>query len=674
MPTSISIFPSPFSSPTLCSTMKTRRRNHGINFTTTPIPLPSSSSSPLQTLTSTLSQSLSKTLSSLSTLLSPTPNPKPPFLSTTTTLDSSSSKSATIRGRREEEERVLISEVLITNKDGEELERKDLEAEAVAALKASRANAALTVREVQEDVGRIIESGWFSSCSPVAVDTRDGIRLVFQVEPNQEFHGLVCEGANALPSKFIEDAFHDGYGKIVNIRRLDDVISSINGWYMERGLFGMVSGIEILSGGIIRLQVAEAEVNDISIRFLDRKTREPTVGKTRPEIILRQLTTRKGQVYSLNQGKRDVETVLTMGIMEDVSIFPQPAGDTGKVDLVMNVVERASGGFSAGGGISSGITSGPLSGLIGSFAYSHRNVFGRNQKVNISLERGQVDSIFRLNYTDPWIEGDDKRTSRSITIQNSRTPGSLVHGNQPDNSSLTIGRVTAGVEFSRPLRPKWSGTTGLMFQRSGARDENGDPIIKDFYKGPLTASGNTHDDMLLAKAEFVYTGDCGSSMFVFSAEQGLPVLPEWLCFNRINARARTGAELGPSHLVLSLSGGHVVGNFPPHEACAIGGTNSVRGYEEGAVGSGRSYVIGSGEISFPLWGVVDGAIFADYGTDLGSGPSVPGDPAGARLKPGSGYGYGFGIRVESPLGPLRLEYAFNDKQAKRFHFGVGHRN
>ena len=50
----------------------------------------------------------------------------------------------------------------------------------------------------------------------------------------------------------------------------------------------------------------------------------------------------------------------------------------------------------------------------------------------------------------------------------------------------------------------------------------------------------------------------------------------------------------------SLSGGHVVGNFSPHEAFAIGGTNSVRGYEEGAVGSGRSHVVGCGEISFPL--------------------------------------------------------------------------
>lgn len=569
---------------------------------------------------------------------------------------------------------MLISEVLVRNKDGDELEMKDLELEALMALKASRPNSALTVREVQEDVHRIIDSGYFASCMPVAVDTRDGIRLVFQVEPNQEFRGLVCEGANVLPSKFIEDSLRDGYGKVVNIRRLDEVIESINGWYMERGLFGMVSGVDILSGGILKLQIAEAEVNDISIRFLDRKTREPTVGKTKPETILRQLTTKKGQVYSLNQGKRDVETVLTMGIMEDVSIFAQPAGDTGKVDLVMNVIERVSGGFSAGGGISSGITSGPLSGLIGSFAYSHRNLFGKNQKVNISLERGQIDSIFRINYTVPWIEGDDKCTQRSMMIQNSRTPGTLVHGNQPDNSSLTIGRVTAGIEFSRPLKPKWSGTAGLTFQRAGARDEKGNPVIKDFYSSPLTASGNILDNMLLAKGECVYTGDRGSSMMVFSMEQGLPILPEWLCFNRVNARARTGVDVGLANLLLSLSGGHVVGNFSPHEAFAIGGTNSVRGYEEGAVGSGRSYVVGCGEISFPLFGPVDGALFADYGTDLGSGLTVPGDPAGARLKPGSGYGYGFGIRVESPLGPLRLEYAFNDRQARRFHFGVGHRN
>ncbi|XP_075661302.1 outer envelope protein 39, chloroplastic-like isoform X2 [Castanea sativa] len=88
--------------------------------------------------------------------------------------------------------------------------------------------------------------------------------------------------------------------------------------------------------------------------------------------------------------------------------------------------------------------------------------------------------------------------------------------------------------------------------------------------------------------------------FAVSMEQGLPVLVEWLSFNRVNALVRKGVEIDPARLLLSLSGDHVVGNFPPHEAFAIGGTNSVRGYEEGDVGSGRFYAVGSGEISFPM--------------------------------------------------------------------------
>ncbi|KAI3817661.1 hypothetical protein L1987_11457 [Smallanthus sonchifolius] len=91
---------------------------------------------------------------------------------------------------------------------------------------------------------------------------------------------------------------------------------------MERGLFGLVYGVEIMSGGILSLQVSEAEVNNISICFLS-KIGEPTTGKTRPETILRQLNTKKGQVCSMLQAKRDVDTLLAMGIMENISIVPQ---------------------------------------------------------------------------------------------------------------------------------------------------------------------------------------------------------------------------------------------------------------------------------------------------------------------------------------------------------------
>jgi outer membrane protein insertion porin family len=81
----------------------------------------------------------------------------------------------------EEEERVLISEILIQNKDGQNLEDLELLATAQQALKACKPNFALTTSEVQEDVHRIIDTGFFSSCMPSAEDTRDGVRLIFKV-------------------------------------------------------------------------------------------------------------------------------------------------------------------------------------------------------------------------------------------------------------------------------------------------------------------------------------------------------------------------------------------------------------------------------------------------------------------------------------------------------------
>jgi outer membrane protein insertion porin family len=58
---------------------------------------------------------------------------------------------------------------------------------------------------------------------------------------------------------------------------------------------------------------------------------------------------------------------------------------------------------------------------------------------------------------------------------------------------------------------------------------------------------------------------------------------------------------------------------------------------------------------------------------LGTGKDVPGDPAGIRKKPGSGYGYGLGVRIQSPLGPIRIDYGINDSGDNQIHFGIGER-
>ena len=54
-----------------------------------------------------------------------------------------------------------------------------------------------------------------------------------------------------------------------------------------------------------------------------------------------------------------------------------------------------------------------------------------------------------------------------------------------------------------------------------------------------------------------------------------------------------------------MAGGVILGDLPPYEAFPIGGTNSVRGYSEGGVGSGRNYVAGTAALQWPIYGPVD---------------------------------------------------------------------
>ncbi|GKU93735.1 hypothetical protein SLEP1_g7303 [Rubroshorea leprosula] len=68
--------------------------------------------------------------------------------------------------------------------------------------------------------------------------------------------------------------------------------------------------------------------------------------------------------------------------------------------------------------------------------------------------------------------------------------------------------------------------------------------------------------------------------------------------------------------------------------------------------------------------MLDGSLFLDCGTDLGSGRHVPGNPALRQGKPGCGVGAGYGIRFKSPFGHFQIDYAINAFQQKTVYFGI----
>lgn len=152
-------------------------------------------------------------------------------------------------------------------------------------------------------------------------------------------------------------------------------------------------------------------------------------------------------------------------------------------------------------------------------------------------------------------------------------------------------------------------------------------------------------------------------------EQGIPILSKWLIFNRFKFAASKGIRLGPAFFLTSLTGGSIVGDIAPYQAFSLGGQNSVRGYGEGAVGSGRSCIVANSELTIPLSQMLEGAVFLDCGSDLGSGRHVPGNPALRHGKPGKGLGFGYGLRLKSPLGHLQVDFAVNALQQRTVYFG-----
>lgn len=310
-----------------------------------------------------------------------------------------------------------------------------------------------------------------------------------------------------------------------------------------------------------------------------------------------------------------------------------------------------------------------------SLCIKHPNLFGGSEKLDVSWDKGLYDSNVLVAYRRPrpeWL------AQQCFVLQHSFSPEIGVHGVPVDNFSrsgsggVNLSRLSMGLDLSEPASSKWSSTTSIKFEHVCPVSDDGRPITRDLDGFPITCSGNSHDSMVVLKQEsrFAKANDHSFSRFSMQIEQGIPVLSKWLIFNRFKFVASKGVKLGPAFLLTSLTGGSIVGDMAPYQAFAIGGLGSVRGYGDGAVGCGRSCLVANTELTIPLNKMMEGAVFLDCGTDLGSGRLVPGNPALRHGKPGSGAGFGYGFRFKSPFGHFQVDYVINGFQQKTVYFGI----
>jgi outer membrane protein insertion porin family len=609
------------------------------------------------------------------------------------------------------ETRVLVSEVVVRSETGQLT--PDLENQVYKVIR-TQPGQTTTRSQLQEDINSVFATGFFSNVQAVPEDTPLGVRVSFVVRPNPILTKVQVQanpGTNVpsvLPPTAVDDIFRSQYGKILNLRDLQDAIKQLTKRYQDKGyvLANVVGAPQVSDNGVVTLQVAEGVVENIRVRFRNKQGEEtnkkgqPIRGRTRTYIITRELQLKPGQVFNRNTVQKDLQRVFGLGLFEDVNVSLDPGQDPSKVDVVVNVVERNSGSIGAGAGISS------ASGLFGTVSYQQQNLNGRNQKLGAEVEFGQRDTLlFDLRFTDPWIAGDPYRTSYTADIFRRQSISLIFEGPKknittydPRNPSANgdsprVVRLGGGVNFTRPLSKNpyapsdWTASAGFQYQRVTLKDADGNTKPVGRLEGTnelinLTQSGTGNDDLLLLQLGIArdrrnnpLTPTSGSFLR-FGIDQSLPIGLGNILLTRLRGSYSryipvkfTHFSKKPETIAFNVQAGTVLGDLPPYEAFSLGGSNSVRGYDEGQLSSGRSFAQGSIEYRVPLFSIITGAVFFDVGSDLGTTTRA----ASLLNKNGTGFGYGLGVRVQSPLGPIRVDYGINNDGGTQINFGIGER-
>jgi outer membrane protein insertion porin family len=598
----------------------------------------------------------------------------------------------------------IVSEIVITTNRGQLEPTLETKVRQVLTVKAG---ASTTREQLEQNLNAVRGLGDFAKVEIVPENTPKGVRINFVVEPygtlrQVQVKTLPANSSSILTATAIDEIFKPQYGKKLNAIDLKAAIKQLTELYQKQGysLAQIIDIEELNSEGKITLVIAEGTIEDVQVRFINEKgeavdeNKKPFTGATRPFIITREAELKPGKIFNRNTAEKDLRRIYGLGIFKDVRASFAPGSDPAKVILQFDVIESKNISLFPSFGYSS------RSGIFGSLSLGTSNFGGNNQKLNIQGQVGsQSSTTFDVSFTDPWIATDPNRTSYSVNAFQQRSISSIFEGGKtplfvPGSTDVPrILRQGGGITFNRPLNgdpfsdSSWRGSLGLQYQRVSTTDAGGTVIPKDSGGNDLSFSKTGRDDLLMVQLGLTqdgrnnFTDPSQGSLLKMGVDQSIPIGDGKISMTRVRGSFTQYVPVklvnlspGSQSLLFNVQGGTILGDVPPYEAFALGGTGSVRGYEEGAVGSGRSYLQATAEYRFPVFSFLGLGLFADYGTDLGTGSSVAGNPAGVRSKPGDGFGYGVGLRLLQTPFPLRIDYGINNSGETRIQFGLGDRN
>lgn len=532
---------------------------------------------------------------------------------------------------------------------------QEVVSEHILGVAGTKAGDQLNQQQVQEDIEIIYGLGFFSLVDVSITEQSGGVYVEYQVQENPVIDEIRFTGNTVFTGEELMEVVFTRPGAVFNRVFFRHDLQRIGEKYEKAG-YVMVRIEDVgVEGGVVDVQILEPVVGEVIIQGNKR---------TKTEVIRREFKLQPGDLFNSKVMRHSLNKINNRGLFEDVSVGFEPTEDPGRINIVLTVEEGKTArlAFSIGHGSSSGWTGGA--------SYEETNYKGLGHKAVIGFETGNREQYW-LSYEEPYMDGTHYRWKAGAYKRSweDLSDSNLVDTYNQDKKGLYYGM---GKKFRN--NPTLSWFVNLDWNEVSYTFNTIPVPIPDKFKAGRnisltgTVARNLIDEYLsYPKGEFQslsveqgnFQPDDGSSDMSYTKYwlEARYYWPLYHFFEDLIDR-EIGTEDNPVIFATRIRAGYSSGDMPWAEQYFVGGGSTLRGYEDDYY-SGGEMVLANFEIRVPVQDAFSIVGFYDIG--MASDDSAFSDTVS---------GYGFGVRVKTPLGNIRVDFATGEQESFT-HFSFG---
>jgi outer membrane protein insertion porin family len=502
----------------------------------------------------------------------------------------------------------------------------------------TRVGDTIAEEKIKGDLKAIYALGYFADVVPSFEAYSGGTKVIFRVTENPVLADITFTGNTVYSSAELLALLTTKKGGLLNYQKMQGDIDLINAKYKAAGyMLARVIDVETdKTTNVLQFQITEGRVEAITLDGND---------STKDYVILREMKTKPGSVLNEELLKKDLRRIFNLGFFAEVTPNFEPGSSKDKVVLQLKIKETRTSTVNFGGGY------GEREGWFGFVDLSINNLMGTAQGLLIRGQSGQQLSTYQFKYYNPWFWDQKLGDHAALTARRWLTIGR-------DIILTTQDGVYNGFDISigKPFRENYTATWTIGSENVSPYNAATFEAYRSDTVG-LNLAFDTRDFWLNPKEGRYYTLDLRQGWKTASGTTSFTKVG--LDFNHYLPFFDT--QVAAFHLGTGVG----FGDVPIGDLYWIGGANTVRGYYPDKSKIGKKKILFNAEYRINFGDTFQGVFFWDWGNAWNDGPA----DYGSFIS-----GWGPGVRINTPLGPIRLDWGVPGGKAFAegiMHFSIG---